>query len=58
LRLAQSIKVTGCIVIEETFIIPDGEFDVSTERGVVEDMELPQQVVEYRPQVIATIADN
>lgn len=50
--------VKGSIFFEETFFIPDGEFDVLGKQGILEKPKLPEQVVKRRPQVIADIANE
>ncbi len=50
--------VAGGISFEETFFIPDGEFDVSSEQRLSEKPKLPNQMVKRRPQVVADIANE
>jgi len=50
--------VPGCIFFEETFVIPDGEFDVLGKQMVLKKPKLPKQIVKGRPQVVANIANE
>ena len=50
--------VPGNICFEETFTIPDGEFDVLSKQRVPEKPKLPEKVVKRRPQVIADITNE
>ncbi len=46
------------ITFKDTFTITDGEINSFVETGVLDDPELPEQMVKCRTQVIANISDD
>ena len=59
LNIAQSFDVaSGSFVVESIRTITDGEVNIPIESRVFEQPQLPKQVVECRPQVVANITDN
>lgn len=50
--------VPGTLTFEKTFTVPDGELDVLIEGGAFEQPELPEQMVEGRPEVVTNIANE
>ncbi len=58
LNATQAIKVPGAITSETVFTVGDGEIDIPIESGVLEEVELPEQVVERRPQIVTYITNE
>jgi hypothetical protein len=50
--------VLGGISFEKVFRIPDRELDIFSEGRVFEQPELPEQMVESRPEVVANISNE